>query len=252
MRYRNVTYAFVDSLRDVLAEGKSLAVRGSNIMEMRNRLTVLERPQERCLVTPSRHNNIFATIAETMWVLAGRNDLAFLSRYLPRAQDFSDDGQTWRAAYGPRLRNWHGVDQLRENLTLLRHELSTRRAVMSIFDPAVDFIDSKDIPCNNWIHWLIRDGQLHMNIAVRSNDIMWGFSGINTFYYNRSYWNKPVYNGLQSGTCLSSSLRDNRPYKPSHFVTAVVVLNSLYPKASFIYAVRGLTNVYLVARQWVR
>jgi thymidylate synthase len=184
MRYRNMTYAFVDGLRDALAEGKSLSVRGSNITELRNRLIVLERPQERCLVTPSRHNNIFATIAETMWVLAGRNDLAFLSHYLPRARDFSDDGQTWRAAYGPRLRNWHGVDQLRENLTLMRNEMSTRRAVVSIFDPAVDFIDSKDIPCHNWIHWLVRDDRLHMNVAVRSNDIMWGFSGINAFEWS--------------------------------------------------------------------
>jgi thymidylate synthase len=184
MRYRNVTYAFVDGLRDVLAKGKPLSVRGTNITELRNHLTVLERPQERCLVAPSRYNNIFATIAETMWVLAGRNDLSFLSRYLPRARDFSDDGQTWRAAYGPRLRNWHGVDQLRENFTLLHRELSTRRAVMSIFDPAVDFIDSKDIPCNNWIHWLVRDDRLHMNVAVRSNDIMWGFSGINTFEWS--------------------------------------------------------------------
>src|SRR5690348_6824007 len=118
MRYRNMTYALVGGLRDVLTEGKHLSVRGSHTRELRNRLTVLERPQERCLVTPRRRNNIFATIAETMWVLAGRNDLAFLTRYLPRAQDFSDDGQIWRAAYGPRLRNWHGVDQLRKNLTL--------------------------------------------------------------------------------------------------------------------------------------
>ncbi|HEU5383927.1 MAG TPA: thymidylate synthase [Ktedonobacteraceae bacterium] len=184
MRYRNMTYAFVDSLRNVLTEGESLAVRGSNIMELRNCLTVLERPQERCLVTPGRRNNIFATIAETMWVLAGRNDLDFLSHYLPRAQDFSDDGQTWRAAYGPRLRNWHGVDQLQENITLLRLELSSRRAVMSIFDPSIDFVSSKDIPCNNWIHWLIRDNRLHMNIVLRSNDIMWGFSGINTFEWS--------------------------------------------------------------------
>src|SRR5260370_19833910 len=66
----------------------------------------------------------------------------------------------------------------------MRHEFSTRRAVMSIFDPAVDFIDSKDIPCNNWIHWLVRDDRLHMNVAVRSNDIMWGFSGINAFEWS--------------------------------------------------------------------
>lgn len=42
-------------------------------------------------------------------------------------------------------------------------------------------------------------------------------------YYNRSYWNKAVYNDLQSGTRLFSSLRGNRPYKPSHFVSAVLI-----------------------------
>ncbi len=135
-------------------------------------------------MAPERRNNIFATIAETMWVLAGRNDLSFLGHYLPRAKDFSDDRLTWRAGYGPRLRNWHGVDQLREILRLLQDESSTRRAVMALFDPARDFIGTKDVPCNNWIHWLVRDGRLHVNIAVRSNDIMWGFSGINAFEWS--------------------------------------------------------------------
>lgn len=55
---------------------------------------------------------------------------------------------------------------------------------MSLFDPATDFVDSKDIPCNNWLHWLARDGELHLNVAVRSNDIMWGFSGINAFAWS--------------------------------------------------------------------
>lgn len=184
MRYRNATYALVDSLRDALAHGQPVETRGTRTLELRNRLIVLERPRERCIVTPGRSNNIFATIAETMWVLAGRNDLAFLDHYLPRAKDFSDDGLTWRAGYGPRLRNWHGVDQLGETLRLLQDEPTTRRAVMSIFDPASDFVATKDVPCNNWIHWLVRDGRLHVNIAVRSSDIMWGFSGINAFEWS--------------------------------------------------------------------
>src|SRR5690348_7088220 len=94
VRYRNATYALVDGLRDILASGERLTVRGSRVSELRNRITVIERPKERCIVVPGRQNNVFATIAETMWVLAGRNDVAFLSHYLPRAPDFSDDGQT--------------------------------------------------------------------------------------------------------------------------------------------------------------
>jgi thymidylate synthase len=59
-------------------------------------------------VLPGRNNNVFAQLAETAWVLAGRNDLAFLGHYLPRVADFSDDGRTWRGAYGPRIRRWGG------------------------------------------------------------------------------------------------------------------------------------------------
>ena len=151
---------------------------------MRNKITILQRPLERCLFLPHRGNEIVATIAETLWVLAGRDDIGWLSVFLPRASDFSDDGVRWRGAYGPRLRNWHGVDQIAQNLRLLREEQSTRRAVISLFDPDRDFVHSKDIPCNNWLHWLIRDNQLHLNIAVRSNDIIWGFSGVNSFEWS--------------------------------------------------------------------
>ena len=129
-------------------------------------------------------NNIVATVAETVWVLAGRNDLEFLSAYLPRASDFSDDGFTWRAGYGPRLRDWHGVDQLERVVSLLREDPLSRRAVISLFDPAVDFAETKDVPCNNWVHFLQRDGRLDMSIAVRSNDVIWGFSGINAFEWS--------------------------------------------------------------------
>ncbi len=184
MTHRNVNVATVASLRDALEHGAVLRVRGHEIRELRNRITVLERPRERCLFLPHRRNNVFASLAETLWVLAGRNDVDWLRAYLPRAADFSDDGLTWRAGYGPRLRNWNGVDQLYETRKLLLGERLTRRAVVVLYDPDRDFVDSKDIPCNNWLHWLIREDRLHLNVAVRSNDIMWGFSGINTFEWS--------------------------------------------------------------------
>lgn len=193
MRYRNSTYAFVHGLQELLNDGQHITVRGSEVLELRNRVIAIEHPIERCIILPRRKNNIFASIAESMWLLAGRNDLVFLTHYLPRAQEFSDDGTTWRAAYGPRLRNWYGVDQIQQNILLLQEDLTSRRGAMAIFDPAADFMESKDIPCNNWIHWLVRDGKLHMNVAIRSNDIMWGFSGINTFEWSvlqelMAYW----------------------------------------------------------------
>lgn len=200
MRWRNATHAFVENLRELLVRGSRIRVRGQDTLELQNRVIRLEYPLERCTITPGRRNNIFATIAETMWVLAGRNDIPFLALYLPRAKEFSDDGYTWRAGYGPRLRSWHGVDQLSAVAGLLRADRNTRRGVMSIFDPAEDFVESRDIPCSNWIHCYIRDNALHMNVAVRSNDIVWGFSGINTFEWSviqeiLAYWT-----GARTGT----------------------------------------------------
>jgi len=91
---------------------------------------------------------------------------------------------TWRGAYGPRLRNWFGVDQVAAVFQLLRADHASRRAVINLFDPSRDFAQSKDVPCNNWLHFLIRDGHLVLNVVTRSNDIMWGFSGINTFEWS--------------------------------------------------------------------
>lgn len=184
MRYRNASTAFVGKLAQAMNAGDVVEVRGNSTRELRYQLVELDEPLERAVVIPHRHNNIFATIAETMWVLAGRDDLSYLLNYLPRAIDFSDDGRTWRGAYGPRLRNWQGVDQVAAVVQALRAEPSTRRAVMSIFDPARDFESSLDIPCTNWLQASVRNGLLDLSVTVRSNDLFWGFSGINAFEWS--------------------------------------------------------------------
>ncbi len=183
--YRNISFATAGTVVDVLDQGSDIVVRGKATRELVGRLTTLERPLERYLFLPKRHNDVFAQFAETMWVLAGRDDIAWLSKYLPRAPDYSDDGQTWRGAYGPRLRRWTGdVDQLDEVRRLLSEDQASRRAVMVLFDPMRDFVDSKDVPCNNWLSWIARDGNLHLSVAIRSNDAMWGFSGANAFEWS--------------------------------------------------------------------
>jgi len=183
-RYRNISHATVGGFTAILSDGKAVSVRGEATREVLGRGTLIERPQERFPFLPGRLGDPFALVAECLWVLAGRNDLDWLTHYLPRAAQFSDDGRVWRAGYGPRLRNWHGVDQLAEVFRLLNSDDTSRRAVMSLFDPGSDFGASQDIPCNNWLSWLIRDGRLLLNVAIRSNDAMWGFSGINAFEWS--------------------------------------------------------------------
>ncbi len=184
MLYRNAARAFIAELQALRSSGRPVTVRGMPTHELLVRTVTLAQPTERFITVPGRRNDVFATIAETMWVLAGRNDLDYLARYLGRALQFSDDQATWRGGYGPRLRDWGGVDQLDEIRTLLSTDPESRRAVAVLFDPARDFVDTLDVPCNNWLHFVVRDGRVDLNVTVRSNDILWGFSGINTFEWS--------------------------------------------------------------------
>lgn len=184
MLYRNATRAFVAELAEIRSAGDPVTGRGKSTHELLARSVTLANPTERFITVPGRRNDVFATLAETMWVLAGRNDMEFLSRYLERAKEFSDDKVTWRGGYGPRLRNWSRVDQLDEIRKLLSAIPESRRAVAVLFDPTKDFTDTLDVPCNNWLHFLLRRGRLDLNVTVRSNDILWGFSGINTFEWS--------------------------------------------------------------------
>ena len=193
---RNVHTA-MPKLARALLDAPIVGSRNGEARELLGVRIELERPWERFSLVPGRSLSPAALIAETFWVLAGRNDTEWLSRYLPRANEFSDDGKTWRAGYGPRLRAWpinkmidgdlarRHFDQLPEVCRILRADPLSRRAVISLWDPARDLMaDSKDLPCNDLIQFLVRDGLLHMHVHTRSNDFIWGWSGINTFEWS--------------------------------------------------------------------
>ena len=169
----------------ILDIGDEVGSRNGRVKELLNTKIVLTDPQHREIISIGRKANVFAQIAETMWVLAGRNDIEWLSPYLPRAVDYSDDGKTWRGGYGPRLRGGHfGFDQLGYVVDTLREDPLSRRAVIAIYEPQTDSNPGKDIPCNDFLQFQSRLGALHMTVTVRSNDMMWGWSGINAFEWS--------------------------------------------------------------------
>lgn len=192
-RFDNIDTALPAMASEIMHEGVEVGSRlGERTMELLHEQIVLEKPWMREVLVKDRNANIVAQIAETMWVLAGRNDIEFLGQYLPRAKDFSDDGKTWRGGYGPRLRAWvdfstdfdEEVDQIKHIVDLLSQDRLTRRAVVAIYDPSVDTLPGKDIPCNDFLSFISRNGRLDLSVFVRSNDLVWGWSGINAFEWS--------------------------------------------------------------------
>jgi len=182
-------------LSDLLEYGHEVGSRNGRVKELLNTQIVLTDPTRREVLSLNRKANVFAQIAETLWVISGRNDIKWLGAYLPRAADYSDDEEVWRAGYGPRIRKWGGwphqdkggavgLDQLRYVVDTLRADPLSRQAVISIWDPTVDTTPGKDKACNTFLQFQSRGGALHLTATVRSNDAMWGWSGINAFEWS--------------------------------------------------------------------
>ncbi|HKM01812.1 MAG TPA: thymidylate synthase [Sedimentibacter sp.] len=177
------------ALDKIVDEGHKFTTLNGRIKELTSVLIEIEKPQERCYIIPHRNNNIFATLAETMWVLGGRDNMSFLKKYLKRACDFSEDGNIWTGAYGKRLRDWYGVDQIEQlylEATRNKYSIFSRRLVAVLYDPQRDYGEKiLDCPCNNWIQFIVTpDKKLDMQVSLRANDIIWGFSGINQFEWS--------------------------------------------------------------------
>jgi thymidylate synthase len=127
---------------------------------------------------------------------------------------------------------------MKEIVYLLNRKPHTKRAVMVLFDPSSDYTESKDVPCNNWIHFMIRDKKLHMHITARANDIMWGFSGINTFEWSVLHEMMAVWTNTDMGesTYFTPSLH---LYK-HHYKRAKKIIDSFKGKSLYDFGFKNI------------
>lgn len=150
--------------------------------------TVYTHPRERVVFWPERDANPFFHFYEALWMLGGRNDVASLTRFVKRMQEFSDDGTTFHGAYGHRWRKHFGDDQLAIIIANLKANPGCRRQVLQIYDNVVDLVINqngmRDIPCNLAVHFMMRWGALDMTVFNRSNDIIWGCYGANAVHFS--------------------------------------------------------------------
>lgn len=168
------------AIASVVENGENRDSRNGEVIYLNNVIVELTNPMSRHLNLEGRNNNIYATIAELFWIMSGSDVIdPFLSFFLPRAKDYSDDGVTWRGGYGPRI---YMDNQLQNAIDVFKTDgLDTRRSVISIYDSFIDSgVETKDLPCNNLIHFLVgSNGKLNMNVVSRSSDAIWGLFGIN-------------------------------------------------------------------------
>ena len=185
-KVRNVHEALERGIDSIRAIGIKQESRNGDTLEFPEPVTTTYlNPTERVLFQEERDANPFFHLMESLWMLAGRNDVRFVTQYVKTMSDFSDDGTTFNGAYGYRWRHHFNIDQLPIIIRRLKENPEDRRCVLAMWDGFHDLdLDTKDQPCNTSIYFKIRDGKLNMTVCNRSNDMIWGAYGANAVHFS--------------------------------------------------------------------
>lgn len=167
MRILTATEAWVHLLRTVMQSGKKSFPRSLEILEILNSSVAVDM-QHPIVMTIARKLNYKFMAAEAWWILSGQNDVQSIGKYCKAITKFSDDGETFFGAYGPKIEA-----QLEYVTDKLSIDHDSRQAVINIWreNPG----ETKDVPCTLSVQWILRDGELHCIDNMRSNDIWLGF-----------------------------------------------------------------------------
>ena len=194
----NINQVVYSAMNKVMTDGQVNDSRNGSVNVLYNTFATIKDPRSRHLSIDGRKSNIIAMMAEVFWIFAGMDEVnPYLSYFLPRAPDFSDDGKTWRGGYGPRIFG-EKTEQVQGVIDIINTDgPTTRRAVIDIYDPNLDspkslkdvygLESSKDIPCNNLIHFYCtpdKPDHLNMTLFQRSGDVCWGWGSINLFEWS--------------------------------------------------------------------
>lgn len=116
---------------------------------------------------PKRELSYVFMAAEAYWITSGSMFVNDIAPYNKHIANFSDDGYIFNGAYGPKF-----INQVDYVVNTLREDESSRRAVMTIW--IQNPIETKDYACTVSLQFLIREGDIHTIVTMRSNDLWLG------------------------------------------------------------------------------
>ena len=156
------------------------ASRAGPTQEILHATISIANPVQRWVISRSPPLNPAFAIAEVIWILSGRNDAGLLNYFNRELATFAGRGRTYHGAYGYRLRQHLGLDQLDLAYRTLARKPESRQVVLQIWDGRSDLPGedgepvAEDVPCNVMSMLKVRSGALEWTQILRSNDIFRG------------------------------------------------------------------------------
>lgn len=158
------------SIESIFHDGTPISSSSGDNAEISRVAIEIKDPTARLSRTETR-GKIFSCLGEFLWYLSEEDDLTFIEYYITKYRQYADGS----GAYGPRLFNMRGQNQIHNVLALLRQRPFSRQAAIQIFQ-AEDISEQGegDVPCTCTIQLLVRDDALNMITYMRSNDVYLG------------------------------------------------------------------------------
>lgn len=160
------TRAWLGTLEDLLIDGTNVAPRGQQTFELLQHTMAVDL-QQPVVVAPTRLVSEKFLGAEAYWMLSGDDTVAGIAPYNKHIAQFSDDGERFFGAYGPKI-----LSQLDYVVNKLLEDEDTRQAGLTLWrenPPA-----TKDMPCTVAMFFNLRGGRLNMHVFMRSSDVWLG------------------------------------------------------------------------------
>lgn len=132
-------------------------------------------PRSRWIKNTGRELSLSFALGEFCWIMRGSNDLNTIAYYAPSYSKYSDDGETLNGAYGSRIIHWGNIDQIKYVINKLKSDKDSRQAIIQIYNPTLDSKETKDVPCNILLHFILRHNELNLLVYSRSQDFIFGF-----------------------------------------------------------------------------
>lgn len=163
--------ALVETADHVMRMGREVRPRGKLTKELRHFTVCVEDPTDWACDGINANWSPMVAAVEGVQLVGGFSNPHFVLERLPAFKPFLNaKTHQFDGAYGPRA-----GDVISSVVARLRADHDSRQAIIPIYDAGDALRDSStDYPCTLSLQFFIRDGQLDLDVTMRSNDVNWG------------------------------------------------------------------------------
>lgn len=163
---QSLAEAWQDTVKKLLDYGRIVSPRDQKTYELPQHTIVFDMNYP-VLNIKERKLHVPFLGGEAYWILSGDDTVAGIKDYNRHIVQFSDDGEKFFGAYGPKI-----TAQLPYVVQALTNDPSTRQAGLTIWRESPP--RTKDVPCTIALFFNLRDGLLNTHVFMRSSDVWLG------------------------------------------------------------------------------